>query len=86
MRPVFIDRGAPFETGAAERRSGLFKEIYYKSRELLQPRTMHEAERLVHESAWALQAMTLGSHQPSECSASSPRWHLRRCPMVSSTS
>ena len=40
-----------------ERRGGLFKNIYYRSRELAQPRDMDEVEALIFEVPWSLQTM-----------------------------
>ena len=58
IQPILIDRDAPYQNGVTERRGGLFKEVYYKSRELRQPADVTEAEDLIHEVSWALQTMT----------------------------
>ena len=55
IQPIFIDQDAPFENGVAERRGGLFKSVYYKSREIAQPRNLDEVECLIYEVSWALQ-------------------------------
>ncbi|CAE7354364.1 GIP [Symbiodinium pilosum] len=55
IQPIVCDQDAPWENGVCERRGDLFKKIYYKSRELAQPRDLDEVELLVFESAWALQ-------------------------------
>ena len=56
--PMWIDRDAPYQNGITERRGGLFKEVYYKSRELRPPTDIEEVKTLVHEVSWALQTMT----------------------------
>ena len=58
IRPVWIDRDAPWQNGIVERRGGLFKEVYYKTRELRPPTDLEEVKILIHEVAWALQTMT----------------------------
>ena len=55
IQPIVCDQDAPWENGVCERRGDLFKKIYYKSREIAQPRDLDEVELLVFESAWALQ-------------------------------
>ena len=56
VQPIVCDQDAPWENGVCERRGDLFKKIYYKSREIAQPRDLDEVELLVFESAcWALQ-------------------------------
>ena len=57
VQPLFIDQDAPFENGVTERRGGLFKNVYYRSRELAQPRDMDEVEALIYEVSWSLQTM-----------------------------
>ena len=57
VQPLFIDQDAPFENGVTERRGGLFKNIYYRSRELAQPRDLDEVEALIFEVSWSLQTM-----------------------------
>ena len=58
IQPILIDRDAPYQNGVAERRGGLFKEVYYRTRELLQPSDVAEVQNMIHEVAWALQTMT----------------------------
>ena len=58
IQPILIDRDAPYQNGVTERRGGLFKEVYYKTRELLQPSDVSEVENMIHEVSWALQTMT----------------------------
>ena len=55
IQPIVCDHEAPWENGVCERRGDLFKKVYYKSREIAQPRDMDEVELLIFESAWALQ-------------------------------
>ena len=55
IQPIVCDQEAPWENGVCERRGDLFKKVYYKSREIAQPRDMDEVELLVFESAWAPQ-------------------------------
>ncbi|CAE7558955.1 iscS [Symbiodinium pilosum] len=55
IQPIVCDQDAPWENGVCERRGDLFKKVYYKSRELAQPRDLDEVELLIFESAWALQ-------------------------------
>lgn len=56
--PIWIDRDAPYQNGITERRGGLFKEVYYKNRELRPPTDIEEVKKLLHEMSWALQTMT----------------------------
>ena len=58
IRPLWIDRDAPWQNGITERRGGLFKEVYYKTRELRHPTDIDEVKTLIHEVSWALQTMT----------------------------
>ena len=58
IQPIIIDRDAPYQNGVTERRGGLFKEVYYRARELKQPSTIDEVKNMVHEVAWALQTLT----------------------------
>ena len=58
IQPIVIDRDSPYQNGTVERRGGLFKEVYYKTRELRQPADLQEVQDMVHEVAWALQTMT----------------------------
>ena len=58
IQPLLIDRDAPYQNGVTERRGGLFKEVYYRTRELKQLATIEEVQDLVHEVSWALQTMT----------------------------
>ena len=58
VQPILIDRDAPFQNGVTERRGGLFKEVYYRTRELHQPTDVTEVQNVVHEVAWALQTLT----------------------------
>ena len=37
IQPILIDCASPYQNGVAERRGGLFKEVYYRTRELRQP-------------------------------------------------
>ena len=53
--PLITSQDARWENGVCERRGDLFKKIYYKSREVVQPSDLDEVELLVFESAWALQ-------------------------------
>ena len=55
--PVVINRDAPFENGVTERRGGLFKDVYYKTREMVQPQDVSEIETLIFEVSWALQTL-----------------------------
>ena len=55
IQPIVCDQEASWENGVCERRGDLFKKVYYKSREIAQPRDMDEVELLVFESSWALQ-------------------------------
>ena len=55
--PVEISRDAPFENGVTERRGGLFKDLYYKTRELVQPQNPVEVETMIFEVSWALQTL-----------------------------
>ena len=52
---IVCNQEAPWENGVCERRGDLLNKIYYKSREIAQPRDMDEVELLIFESAWALQ-------------------------------
>ena len=56
--PVEINRDAPFENGVTERRGGLFKDLYYRPRELVAPQTISEVETLIFEVSWSLQTLT----------------------------
>ncbi|CAE7348803.1 RE1, partial [Symbiodinium necroappetens] len=58
IRPIEINRQSPFELGTVERRGGMFKEAYYRSRELRQPLDFAETEMLVYEVSWAIQTLT----------------------------
>lgn len=58
IQPILIDRDAPFQNGVTERRGGLFKEVYYRTRELHQPTDVTEVQNVIHEVAWALQTLT----------------------------
>ena len=58
IQPILIDRDAPYQNGITERRGGLFKEVYYRTRELQQPQSISEVEDMIHEVSWALQTMT----------------------------
>lgn len=49
---------APWERGRTERAGGIFKEIYYKARELASPINREECEVLIHEAAWAKSSMS----------------------------
>ena len=57
-RPIEINRQAPFELGTVERRGAMFKEAYYRSRELRQPVDFEETEMLIYEVSWAIQTLT----------------------------
>lgn len=60
-QPILIDRDrdAPFQNRVTERRGGLFKEVYYRTREELhQPADVVEIQIMIHEVSWALQTMT----------------------------
>ncbi|CAE8689974.1 unnamed protein product, partial [Polarella glacialis] len=62
-----INRHSQFENGKTERRGGLFKDIYYRSRELAQPQSEEEVEILILECSWALQTLTNRSgYSPSQ--------------------
>ena len=41
-----------------ERRGALFKEVYYKTKEMRQPTDVNEVQDMIHEVSWALQTMT----------------------------
>ena len=58
IQPLLIDRDAPYQNGVTERTGGLFKEVYYRTRELKQPATIEEAQDVIHEVSWAMQTMT----------------------------
>eukprot|EP00435_Cladocopium_sp_Y103_P060316 s936_g22.t1 len=58
IQPILIDRDAPYQNGVTERRGGLFKEVYYRTRELHQPADVLEVQNMIHEVSWALQTMT----------------------------
>ena len=58
IRPIEINRQAPFELGTVERRGAMFKEAYYRSRELRQPVDFEETEMLIYEVSWAIQTLT----------------------------
>ena len=58
IQPILIDRDAPYQNGVTERRGGLFKEVYYRTRELFQPADVTEVQNMIHEVSWALQTMT----------------------------
>ena len=58
IQPMLIDRNAPYQNGVTERRGGLFKELYYKTRELHQPSNLQEVKDMIHEVSWALQTLT----------------------------
>ena len=58
IQPVEINRQAPFELGTVERRGGMFKTAYYRTRELRQPQTIEEVEELIFEVSWAIQTLT----------------------------
>ena len=53
-RSSIVDQDASFENGVTERRGGL----YYKNREMVQPRDLDEVECLIYEVSWALQTTT----------------------------
>ncbi|CAE7699965.1 unnamed protein product [Symbiodinium sp. CCMP2456] len=42
--PLEVARNAPFTNGVVERRGGLVKEVYYRTRELVQPTTLEAIE------------------------------------------
>ncbi len=52
------DADAPWERGKTERAGGIFKDIYYKAREMAQPQSHEECKLLVHECAWAKATMS----------------------------
>ena len=56
--PLWIDRDAPYQNGITERRGGLFKQVYYKSRELRPLNDIDEVKTLIHEVSWSLQTLT----------------------------
>lgn len=58
IQPILIDRDAPYRNGATERRGRLFKDVYYKTRELRRPANSQEVKDMVHEVSRALQTMT----------------------------
>ena len=58
IQPVEINRKSPFELGTVERRGAMFKEAYYKTRELRQPQDLGEVEALIFETSWAIQTLT----------------------------
>ena len=58
IQPILIDRDAPYQNGVTERRGGLFKEVYYRTRELRQPADANEVQDMIHEVSWALQTLT----------------------------
>ena len=58
IQPIEINRQAPFELGTVERRGALFKEAYYRTRELRQPQDLEEVEALIFETSWAIQTLT----------------------------
>ncbi|CAE7830815.1 RE1 [Symbiodinium sp. CCMP2592] len=58
IQPVEINRQSPFELGTVERRGAMFKEAYYKTRELRQPQDLEEVEALIFETSWAIQTLT----------------------------
>ena len=41
-----------------ERRGAIFKDAYYRSRELRQPVSFEETEMLVYELSWAIETLT----------------------------
>ena len=47
IRPVEMNRRAPFELGAVERRGGMFKEAYYRTCEPQQLRTIEDVGALI---------------------------------------
>ena len=55
--PLEVARQAPFANGVVERRGGLFKEVYYRTKELMPPTTLSDLEALIFESSWALQTL-----------------------------
>ena len=55
--PLEVARNAPFTNGVVERRGGLFKEVYYRTRELVQPTSFEEVEIMVFEVSWSLQTL-----------------------------
>ena len=42
-----------------ERRSGVFKEVHYRTKELVQPSTVDELEAMIFEVSWSLQTLTM---------------------------
>ena len=55
--PLEVSRQAPFANGIVERRGGLFKEVYYRTKELMPPKNLPELEALIFEASWALQTL-----------------------------
>ena len=55
--PLEVSRQAPFSNGIVERRGGLFKEVYYRTKELMPPKNLPELEALIFEVSWALQTL-----------------------------
>ncbi|CAE7944666.1 unnamed protein product, partial [Symbiodinium necroappetens] len=46
--PLEVSRQVPFANGVVERRGGMFKEVYYRTKELVQPVSLEEVE----DAAW----------------------------------
>lgn len=44
IQPILIDQGSPHQNGVTERRGALFKDVYYKTKELRQPSDVTEVQ------------------------------------------
>ena len=86
--PIEINRDAPFENGGAERRGGLFKDLHYRTREMVAPQDMTEVEILIHEVAWSLQTMMnrSGFSPAQRVLGKQPQLNIETCLMEDSTS
>ena len=56
--PLEVSRQAPFANGVVERRGGMFKEVYYRTKEIVQPKDLDEVETMIFEVSWSLQTLT----------------------------
>lgn len=57
VQHVLIYRDSPHQNSITERRGGLFKEVYYKTKELRQPSDITEVQDMIHQVSWSLQTM-----------------------------
>ena len=65
----------------------MFKEVYYRTQEVVQPATVEEVETMIFEVSWSLQTLTnrTGTHQLNRCLESNRHCHSTPCLISEST-